>query len=752
MRMAVEPRGDTGGAPLPTGRYAAGRRFLSRATLLLACLFGATVIIFTWSSTLDVLGGETRQQDSAAEAMTLNAARAGRDAIPRALEPADRALSLLQQRAGALTRGDRREVEALEVTLTNMARRGQDGIRALAVTDAQGNVTWQAGTTLPGWMGNAENVLAHRYGRMAPLLSRPGSIQAGLVMSYPILASGGRFDGVALALLEPARLGQALPSAQGANDPQTMLFHSDGSLLARGRNAQVNPALNRLDAALMPEPAAGGTGERRVSLPEPGGRRTISYASAQVPGYDLVVLATMEIARGGLLSRGSLVVLGLAGAVTCFTGLALLWLFHRVLRQDARGAETEEPMEAAPTPPSAPSAAPGRPAPRPAPLPARTAAALIEALPAGAYAARVLHAGGEAEVHITAVNPAIRDITGWEPAHFQDAAQWSRSIDWSSYPPGEPLLERLAEPDAAGEEAVVEYRLRRPDGSWMWLRDAARIVARHGSTVDLLGCLSDVTREREFAAQADNASRVAARGAMAAGLAHELNQPLAVMSLAAENALDALEEGAAGIPEALARLRRIAAQAERAKAIAAQLRSFARLEAAVLEPVSLPNAVQGALGLIASNLKDANITADVRLPANLPTVRGQPVLVEQVLMNLCLNAKDAMLGREGAAHRLTITAEPGFEPHEIRLIIRDTGTGIPEEALERVFDPFFSTKPATKGTGLGLPLCRSIMLRFGGGISLGNRPGGGGAEAILTFQRSRPPATDPLEKDTLARG
>ena len=302
------------------------------------------------------------------------------------------------------------------------------------------------------------------------------------------------------------------------------------------------------------------------------------------------------------------------------------------------------------------------------------------------------------------------------------------------------------------EEGQVEYRLRRPDGSWMWLRETAKVVGRHPTHCDVLGCLADVTRERELAAQADSASRVAARGAMAAGLAHELNQPLAVMSLAAENALEALEEGEAGIPEALARLRRISAQAERAKAIAAQLRSFARLEAAVLEPVSLPAAVRGALSLVGSALSEARIEFDIRMAPELPAVRGQPVLVEQLIVNLCLNARDAMVSRGEGLRRLTIQGEPGVETHEVRLVVADTGGGIPPEALERVFDPFFTTKSASKGTGLGLPLCRSIMLRFGGNIGLTNLSSGQGAEAVLTFQRARPPQPERGEVAPLVQG
>jgi len=92
------------------------------------------------------------------------------------------------------------------------------------------------------------------------------------------------------------------------------------------------------------------------------------------------------------------------------------------------------------------------------------------------------------------------------------------------------------------------------------------------------------------------------------------------------------------------------------------------------------------------------------------------------------------------------------EAHEVRLVVTDTGSGIPAEALERVFDPFFSTKPASKGTGLGLPLCRSIMLRFGGSISLTNVPNGTGALAVLTFQRARQPQGERVDVTPLVQG
>lgn len=779
----------------------------SRLLLLAGSMAAAAALLLIWSTALDIVSGDRVEREFAQQSRALAAARAARDTLPRALEPTDRALAALQNRALALGRNDRRDAEAIEQTLMGQARRGQDGLRAVAATDATGAVTWQSQPgAVPAWLGGSEVFQAHRYGRQAILASRPGGSAAGngLMLSAPILASGGGFAGVALAVLDSQRLAQFLPGAAARGDPQLLLFHGDGTLLARGRNAVASGATPRLDPSLTPEP--GGAGERSITRPDPETGRPLALASATVQGFDLIILASIEEPPGGLGTRRvALVAYGLAGAVSCLVGLALLWLFGRALRQaeDTPGelaAEDEEPEEeaplrsavirpaqslppawtgpppviatipiplAAPAPPGAASAPPPAPplaAPLSAPAAPPHAAAMpgpfgfIEALPTVAYAARITPAGPGMDRHIriTAVNSTLLQLTGWEAPAFQDVSKWQRAIDWGSYPPGAPLLERLAEPTAAGEKPVeegqVEYRLRRPDGSWMWLRESAKVVNRHPTHVDVLGCLGDVTRERELAAQADNASRVAARGAMAAGLAHELNQPLAVMSLAAENALEALEEGVAGIPEALARLRRISAQAERAKAIAAQLRSFARLEAAVLEPVSLPAAIRGALSLAGGALSESGIAVEIRMDPSLPAVRGQPVLVEQVVVNLCLNARDAMVSKGEGPRVLTILGEPGVEAHEVRLVVTDTGGGIPADALERVFDPFFSTKPASKGTGLGLPLCRSIMLRFGGSISLTNVSNGTGAQAVLTFQRVRQPLGERVDVAPLVQG
>jgi signal transduction histidine kinase len=327
----------------------------------------------------------------------------------------------------------------------------------------------------------------------------------------------------------------------------------------------------------------------------------------------------------------------------------------------------------------------------------------------------------------------VERITGWPPSVFQDLDRWHRAIDWTSYPPGQPLPERLLlEP-----EAEAEYRLRRPDGTWIWLRENCRVVGRDATGVEVLGVLADVTREHELAQQAELAARAATQGIVAAGLAHDLKQPLQVISYAAQNGLEALACGDSA-EEVRERLLRVVSQSERASAIARQLGDFTRLDATRLEPVALSTAVRGAMAEVALALQEAGVEVQLRLAENLPPVRGRTLMVEQVLVNLCLNARDAMLARPAGQRRLRLAALFRADTDQVELTVTDTGGGIPPEVLERVFEMHFTTKERGKGSGVGLTLCRVLMTRFGGAISLRNVPGG--AEARLVFRRAALPA------------
>ncbi|HEY0420183.1 MAG TPA: ATP-binding protein, partial [Acetobacteraceae bacterium] len=169
--------------------------------------------------------------------------------------------------------------------------------------------------------------------------------------------------------------------------------------------------------------------------------------------------------------------------------------------------------------------------------------------------------------------------------------------------------------------------------------------------------------------------------------------------------------------------------AQRAKAIIDHLRAFGRTDPGSLEPISVAEAVAGATMLAGAALREAEITVTLDLPAGLPPVQGKLLLLEQVLINLLLNARDALLEGPSAVRRITISAAVVVDKaagERVALTVADSGPGIPAAALPRLFEPFFTTKPTGQGTGLGLSLCHGIMRSLGGAISAASRAPDGG--------------------------
>lgn len=356
----------------------------------------------------------------------------------------------------------------------------------------------------------------------------------------------------------------------------------------------------------------------------------------------------------------------------------------------------------------------------------------IRLLPLPVYEASIDPRG---RLHILAASQAIGELAMCPVEEFLDQIAWAGRIDWGSCTAATPLLESMAEAVAGEtmpEGATLDYRLRRGDGSWLWVRESARLLGREANgSLRILGALSDATREHEFAQAADANARIAAGGLMAANMAHELKQPLAVIALAADNALEALSEGETGIADATIRLHRISHHCERARMVATQMRAFARQESVTLEACGLNAVINSALALMEPRLGSAGVALEKLLPPGAgPVVLGQPVLLEQVLINLLENALDAMAEVPGE-RRLSIQLGQAREAGCVALRVTDTGGGIPEAIMGRLFTPFFTTKPEGKGTGLGLPLSRTTMRRCGGDVRLSNVAGGAVATVIL---------------------
>jgi signal transduction histidine kinase len=211
--------------------------------------------------------------------------------------------------------------------------------------------------------------------------------------------------------------------------------------------------------------------------------------------------------------------------------------------------------------------------------------------------------------------------------------------------------------------------------------------------------------------------KMAAVGTLTSGVAHELNNPLNNISLTVETLLDDFD----GMDEARKKklLEDIFTQVQRASATVRNLLDFTRKDQPVFTPVSISDLLEASLKLVGNELALARVEAEVDIAPELPRVTGNPRNLEQVFLNLFLNAMEAM--PNGGTLRISASCENGF----VRVAVHDTGSGIAPEHLEKIFEPFFTTKEAGEGTGLGLSVSYSIVEKHGGRLEAESQLGTG---------------------------
>jgi len=219
--------------------------------------------------------------------------------------------------------------------------------------------------------------------------------------------------------------------------------------------------------------------------------------------------------------------------------------------------------------------------------------------------------------------------------------------------------------------------------------------------------------------------KLASIGELAAGIAHEINNPVAIMVEEAGWIQDLLvtehgSESSETQKEISRAVQQIRTQGERCKSITHKLLSFARKTDPTVRSVDLNALVEEVIDLTGQRARYANIKIETRLSADLEPISGSPSELQQVLLNLVNNAVDA-IGPDGG----TVTVTTARDGDEVMLEVRDTGEGIPEANLEKIFDPFFTTKPVGQGTGLGLSICYGIIHKLGGRIGVESEVGAG---------------------------
>ena len=256
--------------------------------------------------------------------------------------------------------------------------------------------------------------------------------------------------------------------------------------------------------------------------------------------------------------------------------------------------------------------------------------------------------------------------------------------------------------------------------------------------------LGDLTRAlavfRQTRDDLIQAAKLAALGQMAAGLSHELNQPLAAIRSHAHNGALLLERGRP--EEARKAIGRIQALTTRAADLIAHLRRFARKPGVVLTPVSVGDTIETALSLFEPRLEAERVTLTQELPAGRLHVHAEEIRLEQVLVNLIANALDAVAGMEGAA----IAIGARRNGHKVEIWVADNGPGIDRAHLERIFDPFFTTKPVGSGLGLGLSLSYNIIKDLGGTLAVAET-GPAGTRFLITLEGTTAHVMASLEID-----
>ena len=292
-----------------------------------------------------------------------------------------------------------------------------------------------------------------------------------------------------------------------------------------------------------------------------------------------------------------------------------------------------------------------------------------------------------------------------------------RRIAERTHPLDRALAEDMANKARAGIDSEYEYRLMMPDGSVRYLHFVAKATRDSAGRPEYIGTIQDIT-ERKLAerehdrvrSELAHAARVMSLGVLTASLAHEVNQPLAGIITNANTGLRMLSADPPNVKGALETARRTIRDGNRASEVVSRLRTLFSKKDFAVETIDLNDATREVLSLSAHELQRHHVTVVTEFASEAVEVAGDRVQIQQVILNLLLNACDAVKGIEGPRMVVVGTADDGTGAG--RLTVSDTGIGIGPEQLGKLFDPFYTTKP--DGMGIGLSVSRSIIDRHHG--------------------------------------
>ncbi|GEJ58153.1 PAS domain-containing hybrid sensor histidine kinase/response regulator [Anaeromyxobacter diazotrophicus] len=332
----------------------------------------------------------------------------------------------------------------------------------------------------------------------------------------------------------------------------------------------------------------------------------------------------------------------------------------------------------------------------------------------------------DAEGRILEHNSVLREMLGYSSDELRELSL--RDVLEPAYvAAGEADLRDLVE--GRRDRVVEERRYRKRDGGILHAVVRATAVRDpHGAFQYVVGVVEDVTEKRALEAQLLFADRMSALGTLAAGVAHEINNPLAFVLSNLSYAIEELERGG-GPTEVTRALEEAREGGVRVREIVRDLKTFSRPEERPDEEVDLRAVLRSAMNLAHNEIRHrALLEVDLR---PVPPVLASAHRLGQVFLNLLINAAQAIGEGQADRNRIQVVCRP-FGPRQVLVEVSDTGCGIPPEHLSHIFEPFFTTKPIGVGTGLGLSVCHGIVTGLGGDISVESRPG------ATTFRVSLP--------------
>ncbi|MBI5600527.1 MAG: PAS domain-containing protein [Gemmatimonadetes bacterium] len=329
-------------------------------------------------------------------------------------------------------------------------------------------------------------------------------------------------------------------------------------------------------------------------------------------------------------------------------------------------------------------------------------------------------------LRIEYVSPNWATLWGRPIDHAYDPAVWINSV----HPEDRHLMEASLGMVTGGEDDTLTFRIRKPDATTRWIR--GRVYAVKGAEQEVQGAtavLEDVTEQQLAGERTRQVQKMEALGRLAGGVAHDFNNMLTVIDGSAALLDLALPEAHEARPD-LAAIRRAAASA---RSLTARLLAFSRSEPVEARPIALHAVVESASDIV-TRLVGRKVTVQRRLEARNDLVLADRQHLEQVLVNLAVNAGDAM--PSGGALMIATRAAQVMErsrrddrhptrTHYVCLSVQDTGHGMSAETKARAFEPFYTTKAEGKGTGLGLATVFSIAQQYGGFVTIDSTEGVG---------------------------